>query len=269
MASMLRVSQISGLAVERGSESRAASASRSARPLLPCRATARSEASAARAAVQLSLPALAALVGVPAATAAQGDFVFDGYAGASTSFWTVLGLFVMSVPGLWSIIKRSTKVAPKRRVYEVPGPSQPGAQTMDAWAKRIATYFIKYNYSIVGTGEVIVFEGTYQASKSQAFALTAYTAVSLWAVALVLQTLFPEVGNWWYAMCLVSPLAGSYYLSRGTRNEQCRVKMVAADDESTVDIIVEGDQEELDRFAEELSLMEKGKVRVKGLLEAS
>ena len=71
----------------------------------------------------------------------------------------------MSVPGLWSIIKRSTKVAPKRRVYEVPGPSQPGAQTMDAWAKRIATYFIKYNYSIVGTGEVIVFEGTYQASK--------------------------------------------------------------------------------------------------------
>lgn len=81
MASMLRVSQISGLAVERGSESRAASASRSARPLLPCRATARSEASAARAAVQLSLPALAALVGVPAATAAQGDFVFDGYAG--------------------------------------------------------------------------------------------------------------------------------------------------------------------------------------------
>lgn len=51
-------------------------------------------------------------------------------------------------------------------------------------------------------------------------------------------------------MCLVSPLAGSYYLSRGTRNEQCRVKMVAADDESTVDIIVEGDQEELDRFAE-------------------
>lgn len=36
--------------------------------------------------------------------------------------------------------------------------------------------------------------------QSQAFALTAYTAVSLWAVALVLQTLFPEVtGRLWGA----------------------------------------------------------------------
>lgn len=76
----------------------------------------------------------------------------------------MLGLFVMSVPGLWSIIKRATKSTPKRRVYEVDGPATDGAKQMDDWAKDIARYFIKYNYAIVGTGEVITFEGTYQAS---------------------------------------------------------------------------------------------------------
>lgn len=59
-----------------------------------------------------------------------------------------------------------------------------------------------------------------------------------------------QIGNWWYAMCLISPAAGWYYWSRGTRNEQCKVKMVASDDDKTIDIIVEGDQEELDRFAQ-------------------
>lgn len=46
-----------------------------------------------------------------------------------------------------------------------------------------------------------------------------------------------------------------------------RVKMVTADDQSTTDIVVEGDQEEIERFYKELGLTEKGKIYVKGVLE--
>ena len=40
------------------------------------------------------------------------------------------------------------------------------------------------------------------------------------SVALVLSTLYPEVGNWWYALTLVSPGAWFYYFARGTRQEE-------------------------------------------------
>lgn len=46
-----------------------------------------------------------------------------------------------------------------------------------------------------------------------------------------------------------------------------QVKMVTADDDSTTDIVIEGDQEEVTRMSKELQLVEKGKVYVKGLLE--
>lgn len=45
------------------------------------------------------------------------------------------------------------------------------------------------------------------------------------------------------------------------------MKMVTAEDESVTDIIVEGDEEELDRFSQELQMLEKGKIKVKGILE--
>lgn len=46
-----------------------------------------------------------------------------------------------------------------------------------------------------------------------------------------------------------------------------QIKMVTADDDSTTDIVVEGDQEEVTRMSKELQFVEKGKVYVKGLLE--
>lgn len=44
--------------------------------------------------------------------------------------------------------------------------------------------------------------------------------------------------------------------------------MVTADDEKTVDILVQGDEEEIERMTKELGLFEKGKVYVPGLLES-
>ena len=45
--------------------------------------------------------------------------------------------------------------------------------------------------------------------------------------------------------------------------------MVTSDDEKTVDIIVQGDEEEITRMTKELALREKGMVYIPGLLETS
>ena len=78
----------------------------------------------------------------------------------------------------------------------------------------------------------------------------------------------PDVGNWWYLITLASPLAGQYYWSNAERKEQVKVKMVTLDDDSETEVIVEGDREELERFARSMKVVEKGKVYVKGLFEA-
>lgn len=44
-------------------------------------------------------------------------------------------------PGLWSQIKRAPKAKRVRKVYEVPGPSVPGAMPLDARARQIFQYF--------------------------------------------------------------------------------------------------------------------------------
>ncbi|GLC49810.1 hypothetical protein PLESTB_000311100 [Pleodorina starrii] len=174
----------------------------------------------------------------------------------------------MSVPGIWSLVKRAPQAAKKRLTFEVPGPAVEGAMPLDDRARQIFRYFKRYNYTVKETGEVITFEGIYAADKGQAAALVFYTFCGMASVALVLSILVPSVGNWWYGLTLVSPVTYTYYMQKGTRPEQFKVKMVTADDEKTTDIVVEGDKEEIERFWKELGLVEKGKVYVKGMLEA-
>lgn len=210
----------------------------------------------------LAVLALWALVDAPA----QAAEPLPGGPPAS-SYYVSLGLFLITLPGLWSLIKRAPKAKIRRRTYEVLGPAQPGAMPLDQRAQQIFQYFKTYNYEIKSTGEVITFEGQYRASTSQAAALVAYTLISLASTALVLSIAAPWGGNYWYLLCLLSPAAGAYYLAKADRTEQMRVKMVTADDDSVTDITLEGDEEELDRFAGELGMVEKGKVYVRGILE--
>lgn len=187
----------------------------------------------------------------------------------SNSLYVTGALFLMSVPGIWSQVKRAPQANKKRKTFEVDGPARPGAMTMDDRARQIFSYFKRYNYSVKERGEVISFVGLYAADKGQAAAVTFYTFVGLGCIALVLSTINPEVGGWWYGITLLSPAAWFYYMSRGNRQEEVRVKMVIADNEETTDIIVEGDIEEITRLSKELNLVEKGMIRVKGLLEAA
>jgi Cofactor assembly of complex C subunit B len=54
------------------------------------------------------------------------DEVVDGVATYSkASYYTVLGLYLMSFPGLWSQIKRSTTAKIKRKTYISPGENAP------------------------------------------------------------------------------------------------------------------------------------------------
>lgn len=45
------------------------------------------------------------------------------------------------------------------------------------------------------------------------------------------------------------------------------MKIVVADDETSSEVVVQGDDEQIDRMRRELELMEKGMVYVKGILE--
>jgi hypothetical protein len=51
------------------------------------------------------------------------------------------------------------------------------------------------------------------------------------------------------------------------REEELSIKLIAADDDATVDIVVQGDEEEIERMTRELDLQEKGMVYVPGVLE--
>lgn len=186
---------------------------------------------------------------------------------AANSLYVTLALFVMSVPGIWSQIKRAPTASKKRKTFEVDGPARAGAVSVKERAKQIMTYFKKYNYDVKEMGEVITFAGLYRADKGAAAALAFYTFVGMASCALVLSLLVPQVGNAWYLLTLASPAAWFYYFQKGERVEEIRVKMVTADDEQTTDITLEGDIEEINRFCRELNLVEKGMVRVKGLLE--
>eukprot|EP00879_Flechtneria_rotunda_P007116 GHRR01007468.1.p1 GENE.GHRR01007468.1~~GHRR01007468.1.p1 ORF type:complete len:279 (+),score=83.80 GHRR01007468.1:163-999(+) len=185
----------------------------------------------------------------------------------ANSLYVTLGLFLLTAPGIWSQIKRAPQAVKKRITFEVPGPAVPGSMPLDTRARQVFAYFKRYNYQIKETGEVITFEGIYAADRGQAAAVTFYTFAGIGSISLVLSILVPSVGNWWYLLTLLSPAAWVYYFQKGERTEQVRVKMVTSDDETVTDITVEGDREEIERMSKELDLVEKGKVRVKGILE--
>lgn len=101
----------------------------------------------------------------------------DGPSGSppANSYYVSLGLFLLSLPGLWSLIKRAPKAKIKRKTFEVAGPKTDGAMPLDARAKQIFDYFKNYNYTVKSTGEVITFEGRYQASISMSITRHAHT----------------------------------------------------------------------------------------------
>ncbi|PSS35331.1 Protein COFACTOR ASSEMBLY OF COMPLEX C SUBUNIT B like [Actinidia chinensis var. chinensis] len=182
------------------------------------------------------------------------------------SYYTSLGLFVISVPGLWSLIKRSVKSKIVQKTYIQKGE---GKKVPNQVAGEILSFFTRNNFEVLDIAETITFEGMMIPSRGQAALLTFCTCISLASVGLVLTITFPEVGNNWFWLIVLSPLAGVYYWKRASRKEQIKVKMIVADDGTMSEIIVQGDDQQVEQMRKELELSEKGMVYVKGLFERS
>lgn len=180
------------------------------------------------------------------------------------SYYTSLGLFVISVPGLWSLIKRSvkSKIVKKSFIGEGEGKNKPNHM-----AGEILSFFTRNNFVVSDRGETITFEGMMVPSRGQAALLTFCTCISLASVGLVLTITFPDVGNNWFWLTILSPLAGAYYWKRASRKEQIKVKMLVAEDGTLSEIIVQGDDQQVEQMRKELQLSEKGMVYVKGIFE--
>lgn len=203
------------------------------------------------------------------ASEAAPELTQEGGTGYSqASYYTSLGLFILSFPGLYSIIKRSAKSKIVKKTYEVPGPKSPGAKPLNQLAGEVTSYLTRNNYQVTDRGDVVTFKGNISPSRSQASFLVFCTALSLVSLALVLSITVPAVGDNWYWIAALSPLAGVYYWTKASRVEEIKVKMVLADDESSVDVVLQGDDGEIDRLRKEMNLMEKGMVYVKGILES-
>lgn len=160
--------------------------------------------------------------------------VTAGY--SSVSYYTSLGLFVISVPGLWSLIKRSVKSKIVQKTY-ISG----GNKTPNQVAGEIFSFFTRNNFIVLHRGETITFEGTMVPSRGQAALLTFCTCISLASVSLVLTITNPDLGNNWFWLTIFSPSAGLYYWKRASRKEQIKVKMIVAEDGNLSEIIVQGD----------------------------
>lgn len=162
-----------------------------------------------------------------------------------------------------------------QKVFAVPGPSAADAVPLDERAKALFAYFKRNNYDVVPPApgsqatDVITFKGNIQPERGTAAYITFCAFVGLGSAALVLSIAQPAIGDAAYWLTGLSPAAGAYYWVNAAREEVVKLKMVTADDDATTDITVEGGDEEVERLAKELDLVEKGKIKVKGLLEAA
>ncbi|CAH9105076.1 unnamed protein product [Cuscuta europaea] len=195
-----------------------------------------------------------------AAAAEEGG----GYSLAS--YYTSLGLFVISVPGVWSLIKRSVKSKIVKKTFVT---GKEGKKAAKRVAGEIQAFFTRNNFVVLNRGETITFEGMMSPSRGQTALLTFCTCISLASVSLVLTIALPSVGNNWFWLTSLGPLAGLYYWTRATRKEEMKVRMTVDDDaDGTLsELIVEGDDVLVEQIRKELGLSEKGMVYVKGLFE--
>lgn len=162
------------------------------------------------------------LASIPLAAAAE-----EGSGYSQVSFYFTLVLYVLSFPGLYSLVTRSVKSKVVRRTYEVVGPAAEGGRPVRETAGDIVAFFQANNYKIADASDVIVFEGTQTGTTGRAAFLTFCTFIGLGSLALVLtifeQSAFGEgngLGNIWYLSTLLSPLAGKYYLDNAERTDR-------------------------------------------------
>lgn len=184
---------------------------------------------------------------------------------SNLSLYFTLALYVLTLPGLFSLVTRSVKVKTIQKNYDVPGPKSPDSKPVKMVAAEVMAYFKALNYDISTAEETITFKGVMGKSPSQAYFLTFCTFVGLGSLGLVLSILIPDLGAKAYALALLSPYAGFYYWNNAQREDTVQVRMETADDELTIGLTVQGGKEDLERFSKALELKERGMEYVQGM----
>ena len=125
------------------------------------------------------------------------------FGGSNLSLYFTLALYVLTLPGLFSLVTRSVKTKSSQKVYDIPGPANSSAKPLRQTAAEVMAYFKSMNYEVVAAEEVITFRGVVGRSNSQAFFLTFCTFMGLGSLGLVLQTLSPDVigGKAYFTTC--------------------------------------------------------------------
>ena len=108
------------------------------------------------------------------------------------SYFASLGLFVLSAPGLWSLVKRSAKSKVGRKTFEVVvEPVRGELMPLDELAREVSMFFKRNNYVIADAGEVITFEGNIAPERGTAAYITFCAAVGLLCIGLVCSIALP------------------------------------------------------------------------------
>ena len=223
-------------------------------------------------------PRMVAAPGALAATLASSSTLLSyEFQGSYASLYATLFLYVISFPGLWSTIKRASKIALVQQTYEFPGEKAPvDAKSMREVAGDVMAYMQANNYEVAEAGETITFKGKIAPEVSQAAFLVFCTFICFASLALVLQIQVPtvagvDVGSYWFLTTLLSPYAGLYYWKSASDNEQreVKVKLSANDDESQTLMVVRGDKKDVQRMEEEMDLQQEGMIRVRGVFDYS
>ncbi len=160
-------------------------------------------------------------------------------------------LTLLLAVGLFFFIRASTKDRIEQLVLET---SELEADLLP----RLQTYFADRAYRIAAVDrdtDIITFEGLVSPSVFLAVLLTSLAAIGAMSLALVLSMQFPAIGNIFWGLLLIAPLAGWFYWQGSARTEQVRLKVEAPDNLPSPTLIkISGHRDELAIFQSTLQL---------------
>ena len=160
-------------------------------------------------------------------------------------------LTILLAIGLFFFIRASTKPRIEQMVMET-------SESEAALLPRLQDYFTERAYKIAAVDrdtDIVTFEGLVRPSVFLAVLLTGLAAIGAMCLVLVLGMLLPDIGNLFWLLILVAPLAGWFYWEGSSRTEQVRLKVEVPAEASAATIVkISGHRDELAVFQSTLQL---------------
>ncbi len=132
-------------------------------------------------------------------------------------------------------------------------------ESVDSLHQQLKDYFDERSYrvkSFEGEESPITWEGMVQASIAMALFLSFLAVIGLFCLALVLVIIAPAVGKFWFALLLLSPLAGVFYAKRAERLEEVSYRIRAAQDDGGCVLSISAHRDEIISLQQRLTFQE-------------